>query len=163
MPRVIESRCTACGKCVAACPRKLFALLPKDKRVYVRCLSAQKGAVTAKLCAVGCIKCKKCEKACPFSAIRVGDAAAVIDPAKCTNCGLCVKACPKATIEDCVTDRKTAYVQETCTGSGKCQEVCPVKAIDGEDKARRVVNPKCIGCGACVKACPTSSIVLRSH
>jgi len=148
-------RCTACGKCVEACPRNLFKIVSLSQKVFVRCANTQKGALIAKKCAVGCIACRKCVKTCPFEAIQVVDNLAVIDPDKCTNCALCAKACPKKSIEDTVPPecRKVAYIQDTCTGTGKCQEKCPVKAIDGSDDERRVVNPNCVGCEACAKVC----------
>lgn len=163
LPHVIVEKCTACGKCVDACPRGLFDIQPVSQKVVVRCFNQQKGAITAKTCKVGCIACKKCEKTCPFDAIHVKGFMAVIDPEKCTNCGLCAEVCPKKTIEDGVEARKIAYVQDTCDGCGACEEACPVKAIEGKEKERRTVAPKCVGCEACVDACPTDSIVMRDR
>jgi len=100
LPVVDEDTCTSCGICVAACPKKLFDLRDVRIRVHVRCRSRDKGAFVRKVCAVGCIACKKCEKACPYDAIHVKDNLAEIDPAKCTSCGECVKVCPMKTIED---------------------------------------------------------------
>jgi Na+-translocating ferredoxin:NAD+ oxidoreductase RNF subunit RnfB len=100
IPVVIEDRCTACGKCVAACPRSLIDLRTADKFVHVRCTSLDSGALVRKYCDVGCIGCKKCEKECPYDAIHVTDFLARIDYAKCTSCGACVKVCPMQTIAD---------------------------------------------------------------
>ena len=50
-----------------------------------------------------CISCGACESECPNAAIKEGDTAFVIDPAKCTEC---VGSYP----------------------SSKCAEVCPVGA-----------------------------------
>lgn len=106
LPFIIEERCTACGKCVRACPNHLFTLLAEDKPVVVGCQSHDPGKVVNKICPVGCIACKACEKACPVDAIHVIDNLAVIDYAKCKNCGLCVKACPKGTIYNMRKTRK---------------------------------------------------------
>lgn len=61
--RVIPSRCTACGQCVAACPRHLIKLVPEDAKIHVLCHNTDKGAAARKACGVSCIGCKKCEKA----------------------------------------------------------------------------------------------------
>lgn len=91
---VDEAKCKACNKCVLACPKKLFALVPIAAKVFVACNSHDSGKETKAACPVGCIACKLCEKACNFEAIKVVDNLAVIDYHKCTSCGECVKACP---------------------------------------------------------------------
>ncbi len=106
LPFVIEEKCTACGNCVEACPRGLFTLVSEKKFVHVGCASKDKGGVVNKICAVGCIGCKKCENECPFDAIHVVDNIAVIDYEKCKNCGKCVKVCPKGTIYNVMAARK---------------------------------------------------------
>ncbi|MCP4292570.1 MAG: RnfABCDGE type electron transport complex subunit B [bacterium] len=59
---VIPSRCTACGKCVAACPKKLISIVPADTKIHVLCNNTDKGAAARKACGVSCIACKKCQK-----------------------------------------------------------------------------------------------------
>ncbi len=98
LPVVDETKCKACAKCVAACPKKLFSLAPANLPVYVACRSHDLGKDTKAVCPVGCIACKLCERACKFDAIRVTDNVAVIDYNKCTSCGECVKVCPMKTI-----------------------------------------------------------------
>jgi len=94
LPVVIEDKCKACNKCVLACPKKLFSLVPVTHKVYVACSSHDSGKDTLAVCPVGCIACGLCVKACPFDAIHVIDNLAVIDYQKCTSCGDCVKVCP---------------------------------------------------------------------
>lgn len=98
LPVVDEAKCTACGKCVAACPKKLFVLLPPTVERYVKCSSKDTGAVTAKVCRAGCIGCKKCERACPEKAVAVEANLSRIDPARCRNIGACLPVCPTKVI-----------------------------------------------------------------
>ena len=98
LAKVDREKCVGCGMCARTCPQHIIDIIPDVKRVYVACSSADKGAVTNKLCSAGCIGCKLCEKACKFDAIHVENNHAVIDIDKCKNCGLCAKACPKKVI-----------------------------------------------------------------
>ena len=107
LPEVIEERCKACGKCVEACPKNLFVLQTVAKTVHVRCRSCDKGAYTKKVCPVGCIGCKKCEKECPVDAIKVNNFLATIDYTKCIACGKCAKVCPQGAIADFRQARKS--------------------------------------------------------
>ena len=76
------------------CPKKVISMVPQETRTVVMCNSRDKGADARKACKNACIGCKKCEKACPESAIAVTDNLAKIDYTKCTGCGLCVAGCP---------------------------------------------------------------------
>jgi len=62
IPVVSALKCTACGKCVQACPKKLIYLENESHKIYVKCLSQDKGAVVKSICPVGCIGCRICEK-----------------------------------------------------------------------------------------------------
>lgn len=152
--------CTGCGRCVEVCPRNLIRLLPKSQQVFILCNSHDKGAIVRKICQVGCIACRRCEKACPYDAIEIKDNLAVIITEKCTNCGACAKVCPTNTIVDLVTYRPKVEINPSlCDGCAKCKQTCPVKAIEGEPDSKHVVNPeKCVGCGACVNVCPKGAI-----
>ncbi len=98
LPVVDDAKCRACNKCVLACPKKLFTLIPVNSPVYVACSSHDMGKDVKAVCPVGCISCKMCEKACAYDAIHVIDNLARIDFTKCTACGKCVAACPMKTI-----------------------------------------------------------------
>lgn len=92
---VDKEACVACGKCAETCPRHLIDLVPDKQKYFVSCSSQDKGREVMQACSVGCIGCKKCEKACHFDAIHVENNVAKIDYDKCKNCGLCAKECPK--------------------------------------------------------------------
>lgn len=65
LPHVNEMKCTGCGLCVDACPRKIIELVPCNNRIIVNCNSKDKGAVVRKACKVGCIACNLCVKNAP--------------------------------------------------------------------------------------------------
>lgn len=98
---VDADKCTACGACVKACPKGLFELRkkwPKNRAIYVACLSKNRGSVVMKVCKAGCIGCGKCEKVCPFGAITIDNYLAYIDSEKCKLCRKCVNECPTGAI-----------------------------------------------------------------
>ncbi len=77
LPVVIEEKCTACGKCVDACPRNLLELHPISQNILVYCRSKDRGPVARKACKNACIACAICSRACP-EAIVIEDNLAVI-------------------------------------------------------------------------------------
>jgi len=157
---ISKEKCTACGKCVAACPKKVIELAVESKAVVISCHSRDKGADTKKKCQVGCIACGICVRTCPVDAIKIDNNLAQIDHAKCIVCGLCVKKCPTSAIHDYIPVRSKAYIDPAkCDGLDVCKKVCPVNAISGEIRSVHVVNQeKCIGCRMCVARCPKKAI-----
>jgi len=99
LPVIDREKCVGCGACVKACPRGLISLVPAEARVFVRCRSKAPAREVTKACKVGCIACRRCERACEYDAIHVEENLAVIDYSKCVACGACVKACPRKIIE----------------------------------------------------------------
>lgn len=98
---VDPDKCTACGMCMASCPKGVIELRlrrPKNKAVYVACSTTLKGAAVRKACKEGCIACRKCAKACPFDAITFENRIAHIDATKCKLCRKCVAECPTGAI-----------------------------------------------------------------
>lgn len=94
LPVVDPEKCTSCGICVSACPRKLFSIEKVKIPIYMGCNSIDKGKDVRKACKVGCIACKACEKVCSNEAIKVINNLAVIDYEKCDGCFSCVEKCP---------------------------------------------------------------------
>ncbi len=101
LPEVIDEKCTACGACVKACPKAILELRnkgPHSRRIYVNCISKDKGIIARKACNVACIACSKCQKACPFDAITISNNLAYIDYNMCRLCRKCVDVCPTSAI-----------------------------------------------------------------
>ncbi len=87
LPVVFEENCTACGKCVDACPRNLYELLPIEQNIFVYCRSLDGPKVSRKLCKNACIACGICARACPEQIFMENNLAVIhdykkIDPEK---------------------------------------------------------------------------------
>ena len=95
---VDREKCVGCGVCVAVCPKKVIALVPKKETKAVLCNNRDKGAAVRTYCATGCIGCGICKKTCEHDAIALENNLAVIDAEKCTNCGACAEKCPRKVI-----------------------------------------------------------------
>ncbi len=161
IPVVVEDKCTACGKCVEACPKDLITLEPYDTRLYVACSNPEKAKAVKSVCKVGCIGCSLCSKKCPNEAITMENDLPVWDHSKCDNLGVCAAVCPTGAILD-IRDfvPKAVIDQDKCSGKHECSKVCPVrKCIEGEEGSKHKVNEDlCCGCEQCVPACPEKAI-----
>ncbi|AEE16288.1 RnfABCDGE type electron transport complex subunit B [Treponema brennaborense] len=101
LPHVDYAKCTGCGMCVAECPQGLFAKVDSARKGAVaRCSNRSTNkAPIIKQCKTGCIKCGKCERACPEHALVVTNGIPLVDYGKCTSCGECIKGCPTHVLE----------------------------------------------------------------
>jgi|UniRef100_A0A7V3PUK9 Na+-translocating ferredoxin:NAD+ oxidoreductase RNF subunit RnfB len=161
LPAIDEKKCIGCGKCVAECPKGTLILIPRQKLVYLACISHDRGKAVKDVCSVGCIACGLCAKVCPVGALKMERNLPVMDFEKCIDCGICVHKCPTKSFIDRAPGRPKASINPRCNGCGECVKVCQFKAIEGEpDKQRRVIPEKCIGCGQCVLVCPVKAIDL---
>ena len=161
LPEVDEDKCTACGACTKACPKGIIELRKKglkNRRVYVRCVNKDKGAVVRKACSVGCIGCGKCEKTCPFEAITVANNLAYIDFNKCKACRKCVSVCPTHAIIDVnfPTPVKPAEAPKPAAAEKPAAPVAAEKAAAPVAKAVAMPSADAIvallpqaNCGAC--------------
>lgn len=78
LPVVSEDRCTACGDCVAACPKDLFSLQAIENRLWVACASLAEGEQVVEDCEVGCTGCGRCAMDAPTQ-IRMQNHLPIID------------------------------------------------------------------------------------
>ncbi|MFC1771134.1 RnfABCDGE type electron transport complex subunit B [Candidatus Margulisiibacteriota bacterium] len=79
LPLVDKEKCTSCGKCIDACPRDLFKLVPIDQELFVPCSSKDNAPIAKKVCKVACIGCKICERVVTNGTFVVKDFLAEVD------------------------------------------------------------------------------------
>lgn len=79
LPIIFEDKCTACGKCVEACPRGLLELHPITENILVYCRSHDRPQVSRRACKNACIACNICVRACPQAIIMENNLAVIID------------------------------------------------------------------------------------
>lgn len=99
LPVIIEENCTACGKCVDACPRNLLELHPLRQNMLVFCRSQDRGPFARKVCKNACIACGICVRACPDAIVLENYLAKIVDynkiaPEKITE----IEKCPTDSI-----------------------------------------------------------------
>ena len=85
LPQVDESKCTGCGKCAVACPKKIIEMIPVNAPVVVRCNSHDRGPIARKKCPSACLGCGLCAKNADHNAIHIENNLAVIDFNTCIN------------------------------------------------------------------------------
>ena len=79
LPVVDPVKCTACGDCVDACPKGLFALLPLAHPLLVQCKNLIVGDDVVEQCRVACTACGKCVQDAAQGLISVASGVAVVD------------------------------------------------------------------------------------
>lgn len=102
LPAVDQEKCTGCGLCAGKCPKNILEIAnikdSRNRRVYVSCVSRDKGPIAKNACKVACIGCGKCVSACAYDAIAVENSLAYVDQDKCRLCRKCESACPQHSI-----------------------------------------------------------------
>lgn len=109
---VDHERCTGCLKCTKVCPKNIIAPVPYYADVNIACSSHDKGSSLRRLCEIGCLGCRICEKLCQYGAITIRENLAHIDFDKCTGCGDCAEKCPRKLIVDAKLDRGPRVSEE---------------------------------------------------
>ncbi|MDC7246272.1 MAG: RnfABCDGE type electron transport complex subunit B [Sphaerochaetaceae bacterium] len=79
---VDPEKCIGCKKCTLVCPTQVIKMIPYRGSHAVACNNHDKGAVVRKICSVGCIACKICERKFPESGCTVSDNLSSVDYAK---------------------------------------------------------------------------------
>jgi electron transport complex protein RnfB len=79
LPLVDLAKCTACGDCVAACPKDLLSLMPVDRKLLVQCRNLVAGDEVLEDCRVACTACGRCVVDGAPGLISVASGVAVID------------------------------------------------------------------------------------
>ena len=82
LPVVDIAKCTACGDCVAACPKDLFSIMPLEQKLIVQCKSALEGDEVLAVCQVGCTACGKCALDAAPGLVSIRRGLAVVDYTK---------------------------------------------------------------------------------
>lgn len=81
LPVVDEEKCTACGNCVAECPKHLYTIHPVSHQLWVACSTHMRGKDAKEACTVACIGCGLCSKTLP-DVIAMNQNLPVVDYAK---------------------------------------------------------------------------------
>ena len=145
IPEVDEEKCTACGACVKACPKKVIELRNKGvkgRRVFVSCVNKDKGGVARKACSVACIGCGKCQKACPFGAIKVENNLAYIDFELCRSCRKCVNECPTGAIHDVNFPTPAPVAAKPVAVKPETLKVVTDKPVEAKIEEPKIEEPK---------------------
>jgi ferredoxin len=130
---VDPDKCTNCGACMKACPRKIITSVPVSKKVHVLCANQDKGKAAMSVCSNSCIGCGLCQKECKKDAIHVVNGVAVIDYEKCVGCKLCTKVCPRDAISPIATaEEKEKYKAIKKAQAEKAKAAAEAKAAEAK-------------------------------
>ena len=130
---VDPEKCTNCGACMKACPRKIITSVPVSKKVHVLCANQDKGKAAMSGCSNSCIGCGLCQKECKKDAIHVVNGVAVIDYEKCVGCKLCTKVCPRDAISPIATaEEKEKYKAIKKAQAEKAKAAAEAKAAEAK-------------------------------
>ena len=130
---VDPEKCTNCGACMKACPRKIITSVPVSKKVHVLCANQDKGKAAMSVCSNSCIGCGLCQKECKKDAIHVVNGVAVIDYEKCIGCKLCTKVCPRDAISPIATaEEKEKYKAIKKAQAEKAKAAAEAKAAEAK-------------------------------
>ena len=136
LAHIDPEKCTNCGACMNACPRKLIVSVPaNEKKVKVACANQDKGKAAMSVCSTSCIGCGLCQKECKKDAIHVENGVAVIDYDKCVGCKLCTKVCPRDAILPVATaEEKEKYKAIKKAQAEKAKAAAEAKAAEPAGK-----------------------------
>lgn len=119
------SLCTGCKLCQLACSACHEGVFNPEKSRLRVIHEYRRNGIYIK--AKWCIFCKKCEYACPESAISNNGKWLIVDVEKCTGCQACIEICPMEVIA--VREDGKVLICDLCEGSPKCIEWCPKGVI----------------------------------
>ena len=87
--------CIGCLKCTLVCPTHVMKMIPYRGSHGIACNSLDSGPVVRKVCSVGCIGCKICERKYPESGCVVTNFLATIDYSReMSQIAEAAEACP---------------------------------------------------------------------
>jgi Na+-translocating ferredoxin:NAD+ oxidoreductase RNF subunit RnfB len=99
LPVVDVDQCTACGDCVAVCPKDLFELHPVSHKLWVACKSRAAGDIAEAQCEVACTACGKCAMDAAPGLIHLENNLAVIDYSRNAQATpVAIQRCPTGAI-----------------------------------------------------------------
>jgi electron transport complex protein RnfB len=118
LPVIFEEKCTACGKCVDACPRDILELHPLTQNILVYCRSLDGPKAARKLCKNACIACGICARACPDGIVMENNLAVIVDYGKIEEEQIpAIEKCPTKAIgrlhKEDAQEEKTQLAQES--------------------------------------------------
>ena len=79
LPVVDVEGCTACGDCVAVCPRDLFEIVPLSHKLFVQCTIPLDGDAARVLCTAACDACERCVMDAAPGLIRMENNLPIVD------------------------------------------------------------------------------------